>query len=116
MTTAKLTQDLVDKGLQCPADKRRIELCDTVKPGLYVEVRQTSSEGTYYLRHKVEGKTRHEKLGRTSELSLAEARERAQTRRAELQLEKDGPEDSPGRAIDLDDARGSSSSTNTCRT
>ena len=64
MTTAKLTQDLVDKGLQCPADKRRVELCDTVQPGLYVEVRETApGEGTYYLRQRIAGKARHEKLG-----------------------------------------------------
>ena len=92
MSTLRLTQELIDRGLFCPPGKRRIELCDTVQPGLYVEVRETSpGEGTYYLRYKVAGKTRHEKLGRTGEISLAEARKRAQKRRAELQLAKDEP-------------------------
>src|SRR5688572_4317832 len=89
MTTQRLNQDLIDMGLQCPPAKRRVELCDTAQPGLYVEVRETSTEGTYYLRHKVAGKTRHDKLDRTGEISLADDRKRAQKRRAELHLEKD---------------------------
>ena len=92
MAMARLTQDMIDNDLRCPPERRAIEVCDTVQNGLYVEVRATApGEGTYYLRTKVAGKTNHLKLGRTGEISLAEARKRAQKRRAELQLAKDEP-------------------------
>ena len=89
MSKQELTQELI-RGLTCPPDKRKHVLCDTVLPGLNVEVRANSS--TYWLQCKVAGITRHERLGRTDELTLAEARKRAQKRKAELQLAKDGPE------------------------
>jgi integrase len=93
MATHILTQEFIDRELQCPADKRRIELCDSQHPGLYIEVRETApGEGTYSLRHKVQGKTRHEKLGRTGEIPLAEARRRAQNRRVELLAARDEPQ------------------------
>lgn len=74
--------------LQCPADKTRIELCDADLPGLYIEVRSTSpGQGTYYLRYKDKtGKTCHQKIGRTSEISLLDARKQAKTLKAEIAL------------------------------
>jgi site-specific recombinase XerD len=57
-------------------------------PGLYLEVRATSpGEGTYYVRSKSSGKTRRQRLGRTTDITLAEAREKARTLKAELRLE-----------------------------
>jgi integrase len=83
MPMARLTQQFIDTELRCPPGKRRVELCDTAQPGLYVEVRETApGEGTYYLRSKVAGKTRHEKLGRTGEISLADARRKAKQLKA----------------------------------
>jgi site-specific recombinase XerD len=90
MPIIKLTQDIIATALQCPPGKHRIELCDTETPGLYIEVRETSAgQGTWYLRYKVAGKTSHQKLGRTPEITLAEARRRARTLRAEIQLGAD---------------------------
>jgi integrase len=76
--------------LQCPG-KRRIEYCDQDLPGLYIEVRHLSpGQGTYYLRYKDNnGKTRHQKLGRTTDISLADARKKAKTLKAEIALGSD---------------------------
>lgn len=91
MTTIKLTQDVINTGLQCPGGKTRIELCDTDLPGLYVEVRATNQgQGTYYLRYKdATNKTCHQKIGRTTDTSLPDARKRAKTLKAEIQLGAD---------------------------
>ena len=48
-----LTQSDFENIPPCPADKHRIEYCDTTVPGLYLEVRATSPyQGTLYLRYK----------------------------------------------------------------
>jgi site-specific recombinase XerD len=72
--------------LQCPSGKRRIEYCDTELPGFYVEVRDTSEgRGTFYLRYKdVTGKTCHQKIGRTSDIGLVDARKQATALKAEI--------------------------------
>jgi integrase len=91
LATLKLTQDTIAHGLHCQPGKTRIELCDTELPGLYIEVRATKpGNGTYYLRYKsVAGKTSHQKIGRTTEISLADARRQARTLKAEIQLGAD---------------------------
>lgn len=78
MPVVKLTQNFITHELQCPESKSRIEYCDD-GTGMYVEVRATSQgRGTYYLRYKDRaGKTCHQKIGRTSEINLAEARKQA---------------------------------------
>ncbi len=88
MPVLKLTQAMFPLVLQCPADKPRIELCDADLPGLYIEVRSTSpGQGTYYLRYKDKtGKTCHQKIGRTTEISLVDARKKAKTLKAEIAL------------------------------
>ena len=82
MPVLKLTSEFISNQLQCPADKPRIEFCDTDLPGLYVEVRATSpKQGTYYLRYKdATGKTCHQKIGRTGDITLADARKAAKHR------------------------------------
>ncbi|WP_430232618.1 tyrosine-type recombinase/integrase [Nitrosomonas communis] len=89
MPIAKLTQQEISH-LQCPEDKPRIEYCDQDTPGLYVEVRATSQgQGTYYLRYKDDaGKTCHQRIGRTTEVTLAEARRQAKKLKAEIALGK----------------------------
>jgi site-specific recombinase XerD len=78
---------MIDAGLQCPPGKRREELCDTVFPGLYLEVRSTNAcSGTFYYRYKADGKTCHEKIGRTSDVSLQEARKAAKLLKAKIAL------------------------------
>ena len=91
MPIIKLTQHIVNNDLRCPAGKSRIELCDQELPGLYIEVRATSpGQGTYYLRYKDNtGKTCHQKIARTSEMSLADARKKAKTLKAEIALGAD---------------------------
>lgn len=89
MPVVKLTQSLVNTELRCPDGKSRIEVCDADLPGLYIEVRATSAgQGTYYLRYKdPSSKTCHQRIGKTNELSLAEARKQAKTLKAEIALD-----------------------------
>ena len=90
MSTTKLTQDIIASGLKCPAGKHRVELCDTEVSGLYIEVRGASpGAGTYYLRYKSGGKTAHQKLGRTSDMTLPAARKAARDLKAQIQLGND---------------------------
>jgi hypothetical protein len=76
MPVIQLTQALTQSLPKCPNDKNRIEWCDTIVKGLYIEIRATRSDsGTFYLRYKnEEKKTAHKKLGLTTEMTLAEAR------------------------------------------
>jgi len=87
----KLTSDFIATKLVCPEGKRRIEYVDKGGIGLYIEVRATSrGQGSYYLRYKdVNGKTCHQKIGRTTDIDLDEARARAKTLKAEITLGKD---------------------------
>lgn len=91
MPIIKLTQTFINKELNCPDGKSRIEYCDADLPGLYIEVRATSpGQGTYYLRYKeASGKTCHQKLGRTTDSNLADARKKAKTLKAEIELGAD---------------------------
>ena len=91
MAILKLTQQLIDAGLTCPANKKHIEYCDTEVPGLYLAVtRATPGQGTFYVRYKNnQSKTQHQKIGRTTDTTLAEARKRARTLKAEIQLGAD---------------------------
>jgi integrase len=95
MPVVKLNQGFIETSLTCPEGKRRTEYCDgksrDAVPGLYIEVRNTSPcQGTFYLRHKdPNGKTCHQKLGRTTDIDLATAREKARTLRAQIALGAD---------------------------
>jgi integrase len=91
MPIIKLTQHFVNNELRSPAGKPRVELCDADLAGLYIEVRATSpGQGTYYLRYKdSSSKTCHQRIGKTTELSLADARKKAKTLKAEIALGAD---------------------------
>lgn len=91
MPITKLTRQFISNNLQCPGNKSRIEYCDSEFPGLYVEVRATSQgQGTFYLRYKdSSGKTCHQKIARTTDVNLLEARKRARTLKAEIELGAD---------------------------
>lgn len=81
----KLTQHLIDHGLATYATARRVELVSDERSGLYVELRDTNkTEGTYYLRYKVASKTCHTRIGRTSEMSLADARKKVMALKLEI--------------------------------
>ncbi len=86
MPIIKLTQQFISNNLQCPEDKSRIEYCDEDLPGLYIEVRATSpNKGTFYLRYKnLCRKTCHQKIGRTTDITLADARKKAKALKAEI--------------------------------
>ena len=92
MPVIKLTPEFLVNSLICPEGKRRIEYCDgqnrDAVPGLYIEVRNTSpGHGTWYLRFKdANGTTRHTKIGHTTDIDLATAREKAKTLRAQIAL------------------------------
>jgi len=86
-----LTQSIVDSGLQCPEGKRKIEIADSdgVK-GLFIEVRAGCDDHTIYLRFRDRNRsTRLIRLGRTSTISLADARKEARARKARLTLGED---------------------------
>ena len=91
MPIIKLNQKFINHNLQCPDGKIRIEYCDVDLPGLYIEVRATRpGQGTYYLRYKDSiGKTCHQKIGRTTDISLADARKTTKTLKAEIALGAD---------------------------
>ena len=91
MPVILLTPNFVKNELICPSTKNRIEYCDTFFPGLYVEVRSTSpGQGTYYLRYKDPSrKTCHQKLGRTHEITVGQARQKAKVLKAEIILGSD---------------------------
>ena len=88
MSTIVLSQHVIDNLLQAPEGKSRGELCDALLKGLYIECRATSpGQGTYYLRYKdSNGKTCHQKIGRTTEISLADARIKARELKAQITL------------------------------
>lgn len=73
-----LTQKLIDTDLQQYINGRRTELVSEERSGLYIELRNTSKgEGTYYLRYKDNAnKSCHVYIGRTTAISLADARKK----------------------------------------
>jgi integrase len=91
MPIIKFTPQFIAHDIKCPDGKARIEYCDSDLKGLYIEVRATSQgQGTYYLRYKdATGKTCHQKLARTNEMSLPDARKAAKMQKAEIALGAD---------------------------
>jgi len=91
MPVVKLTDSFIANELKCPEDKARIEYVDSDLPGLYIEVRATSpGQGTFYLRYKNESNTTaHQKIGRTSDITLGEAHKKAKIQKAEIALGSD---------------------------
>ncbi len=88
MSKVKLTKKYVDNPPRPAPGKSREEHCDIALPGLYFETRATCTEwGTFFLRYKdSNGKTCHQKLGRSCDITLKQAREEARRLRAEIQL------------------------------
>jgi len=89
MPVVKLTQDFIATKLVCPEGKTKIEFCCDLVKGFMVECRATTSpgEGTYYLRYRNErDTTAYEKLGRTTDVALMDARKSAKTLKAEIAL------------------------------
>lgn len=87
----RLDQNFITNNLICPAGKDQVEFCCSELKGLYVLVSAKSpGQGTYYLRYKdASNKTCHQKIGRTSDVTLADARKEAKQLRAEIALGAD---------------------------
>lgn len=92
-----LTPAFMQSGLIVPSGKKRQEFCDSVVPGLLVEVRSTEqSIPTWYLRFKRNGKTAYDRLGSIKELTLTQARKQATQKKGEHAVEaKQAPEQKP---------------------
>lgn len=88
MAIVKLDQAFVTNNLICPDGRDRIEFCCSEIKGLYILVAaQSPGEGCYYLRYKdSNGKTCHQKIGRTADITLAGARTQAKGLRASIVL------------------------------
>ncbi|MEI2614298.1 MAG: tyrosine-type recombinase/integrase [Methylotenera sp.] len=88
MPVIKLSQDFITHRLRCPDSKTRVEWCDKDLPGFFIEVRENrQGQGTFYYRYKdINGKTCTQKVGRSTDIDLAEARNRAKALRAEIAL------------------------------
>lgn len=87
-----LTQKFIDTELHVPADKTKLEFVDDTRSGLYVLASSKSQgQGTYFLRWKGNntGKTCHQKIGRTTDITLADARKQAKTLKSEINLGAD---------------------------
>ena len=84
MPVVKLTPGFVASAF-CPEGQKRIEYCDEDVPGLYLLVGAAGTTATFFLRYKNSaGKTCHAKIGRTSEVSLADARKQALMLKADI--------------------------------
>jgi len=86
MPNIMLTTEFIRAGLTVPEGQSKVEYCDQQVRGMYIAVSRTSEgRGTYYLRWKnPQGKTAHTKIGRTDEITLAEARKRALALKADI--------------------------------
>ena len=90
MPVIKLTQESISK-LRCPDDKRSIQYCDRDLPGLLLEFRSINpSKSTWWIRYRNNASaTKYLRLGHYPDMSLDEARKRAKTEKARIQLGAD---------------------------
>jgi site-specific recombinase XerD len=88
-----LTQDFVDNQLICPDGKKSFEFVSSDRSGLFIKVTVASSGiGTFYLRYKSNSKTAYIKIGRTNEITLADARKKALGHKADIAAGNDPKE------------------------
>lgn len=87
MPIVNLTEKFISTELICPSNKRVIEYVTNDRSGLYISVSASNQKtGTFYLRYKNPntGKTSHIKLGRTSDISLDDARKKVAEYRSQI--------------------------------
>ncbi|MCX2983402.1 DUF4102 domain-containing protein [Halieaceae bacterium IMCC14734] len=90
MPKVSLTEKFIKTGLKCPEGKTHTEYCDQALPGFIADVQSTSPGAcTFKLRYKSGGKTAYTKIGRSTEISLADARREAKRLKAEIALGRD---------------------------
>ncbi len=84
MPVIHLTQSMISE--LTSQGKRRTEYCDKDLAGLFLEVRETG-QSTWYFRYRdINSHTQTSKLGRSTDITLAEARSQAKALRAEVAL------------------------------
>lgn len=107
MAKIKMDANFLKYGLVCSEGKERIEFVPDDLPGMYLLVTATTpGQGTYFHRYKNgAGKTCHIKVGRTTEISLAEARKQVIKLKGETSTGKDPQAEEKARkaVITLDD-------------
>lgn len=83
-----MTQAFITNHLICPAGQNRVEFVPDDLPGMYIEVRAaTPGFGTYFYRYKdATGKTCHQKIGKTVDVTLMDARKESKRLKAEIAL------------------------------
>ena len=87
MATILLSPEFVLNGLTVPPGKSHIEYCDLhpESRSLYIGVNaSTPGQGIYRVRQKIEGKTTHFVIGKTSEVTLQSARQQTVALKAQL--------------------------------
>ena len=87
MATILLTPELVLNGLTVPPGKTRIEYCDLHPDArsLYIDVSASNpGHGVYRVRQKIDGKTTHFVIGKTSEVTLQSARQQTVALKSQL--------------------------------
>ena len=87
MPIVKLDANFIKHHLQCPAGQRKVEYCSDSIPGFMVTVSNVSpGKGCYMLRYKVSNQTKYIKIGRTYDISFADARKKAKELKSEIAL------------------------------
>ena len=91
MPSKVLNEKFIKTGLVCPVDKNHIEYTDADRTGLYIEVRSTSpGRGTWWFRFKNDsGKTSRVRIGRTTDISVKDAKNRLRILRGKRAMGKD---------------------------
>lgn len=91
MPVVKIDANFISTSLICPPNKLKIEYCCGEVKGFFISVTAaTPGQGTFFFRTKnSEGTTYAIKIGRSSDISLSDARKRARALRSELELGRD---------------------------
>ena len=93
MPIVKLNQDYVSNHLSCPEGRKKIELVDDLVKNFFIEVRAANpTVGVFRVRYRDnggKGTTRYVTVGKTTELTLAEARGKAKEIKASIALGAD---------------------------
>lgn len=87
----RLTQDFINNDLAVPEGRDRVELLDDQTENFFIEVRASNpGKGTFWVRYRdPSGTTRYVKVGKSTELSLMEARAKAKEIKASIALGTD---------------------------
>jgi integrase len=93
MPIVKLNQDYVSNHLYCPEGRDKVELIDDQVQNFFIEVRASNpNAGVFRVRYRDnggKGTTRYVTVGKTTELTLAEARGKAKEIKASIALGAD---------------------------